>query len=127
MRLKRCCICHRQYSRLGTFERFLLESPSFYRLLEYTDVPTFEVASDAFLTFKELLSRHSQLTARFLLAHSDTFFAEFNGKLLSSTNYVTRRQSLKARCKTKALWMRAHLSPRPSCSASSCLLLGMLR
>lgn len=75
----------------------LLESPSFYRLLECTDVATFEVASDAFLSFRELLTRHPALTSTFLLAHSEPLFASYNSKLLASTNYVTRRQSLKAR------------------------------
>jgi hypothetical protein len=77
--------------------RYLVNSPSLYDLLAYTDVPTFEVASDAFLTFKELLGRHPGVTGAFLLAQSAPFFAAYNGKLLASQNYVTRRQSIKAR------------------------------
>ena len=75
--------------------RYLLEHPVFYELLAYTDVETFEVASDAFLSFRELLTRHGSLTQEFLAAHGDDFFRAFNGQLLKSTNYVTRRQSLK--------------------------------
>jgi len=77
--------------------RYLLSSPVFYELLAFTDVQTFEVASDAFLTFKELLTRHAGLASAFLLLHSDAFFKAYNNTLLASTNYVTRRQSLKAR------------------------------
>ncbi len=92
----------------------------FYELLAFTDVETFEVASDAFLTFKasalpprlvaclarahhrfgcaqELLTRHAGLASDFLLKHSDQFFQVYNAKLLKSENYVTRRQSLKVR------------------------------
>ena len=58
-------------------------------------MPTFEVASDAFLSFKELLGRHPELTTAFLAAHSEPFFRAFNSELLESRNYVTRRQSLK--------------------------------
>jgi calcium binding protein 39 len=75
--------------------RYLLEHPVFYELLASTDVETFEVASDAFLTFRELLTRHESLTRDFLAAHGDQFFKVFNASLLMSTNYVTRRQSLK--------------------------------
>jgi hypothetical protein len=117
-----------------------METPVFYHLLASTDVTTFEVASDAFLTFKarggrtaallrasctlrtllrsssrvrkrctltrrqntetraqEVLSRHGTLTSAFLLDQTAPFFTAFNEKLLKSTNYVTRRQSLKAR------------------------------
>ncbi len=46
---------------------------------------------------QELLSRHAELTTAFLLEQSADFFTAFNTKLLNSSNYVTRRQSLKAR------------------------------
>ena len=75
--------------------RYLLEHTVFYELLAFTDVETFEVASDAFLSFRELLTRHGVLTQEFLGAHGDEFFRAFNSQLLKSTNYVTRRQSLK--------------------------------
>ena len=52
------CAPHVRRSRLGARthgvrrRRHVLDTPSFYALMAYTDVPTFEVASDAFLTFK---------------------------------------------------------------------------
>lgn len=75
--------------------RYLLQHPVFYELLASTDVETFEVASDAFLSFREVLTRHEGLTREFLAEQGDAFFKAFNAKLLTSSNYVTRRQSLK--------------------------------
>ena len=46
---------------------------------------------------QEVLSRHGTLTSAFLLDQTAPFFTAFNEKLLKSSNYVTRRQSLKAR------------------------------
>ncbi|KAJ0407280.1 hypothetical protein ATCC90586_003138 [Pythium insidiosum] len=60
----------------------------------YVHFPNFEVGSDAFATFKDLLTRHKELSALFFQSHFDEVFARYN-KLLTSTNYVTRRQSLK--------------------------------
>lgn len=58
------------------------------------EVSTFDIASDAFSTFKELLTRHKTLSADFLESNYDKFF-ECYEKLLNSENYVTKRQSLK--------------------------------
>jgi hypothetical protein len=58
------------------------------------EVANFEVASDAFSTFKDLLTRHKAAVAAFLSDNYAEFFDAFYG-LLQSSNYVTRRQSLK--------------------------------
>jgi len=69
---------------------------SCFRLrLRYVEVSTFDIASDAFSTFKELLTRHKLLCAEFLDANYDKFFSQHYQRLLNSENYVTRRQSLK--------------------------------
>ncbi|DAZ93625.1 TPA: hypothetical protein N0F65_003765 [Lagenidium giganteum] len=60
----------------------------------YVHLPNFEVGSDAFATFKDLLTRHKDLTSQFFTAKYDEVFTKYN-KLLTSENYVTRRQSLK--------------------------------
>lgn len=71
-------------------------TPQFFSdLLNFTDVETFEIASDAFLTLKELLTKHPGPSSVYMSANSAPFFAAFNTKLLVSPNYVTRRQSLK--------------------------------
>ncbi|CAK4072144.1 unnamed protein product [Aphanomyces euteiches] len=60
----------------------------------YVHLPNFDVSSDAFATFKDLLTRHKTLVSAFFESHFDVVFDKYN-KLLSSENYVTRRQSLK--------------------------------
>jgi calcium binding protein 39 len=54
----------------------------------------FDAASDAFLTFRELLTTHKAMVANFLVLKYDVFFARYK-ELLQSDNYVTRRQGLK--------------------------------
>jgi len=57
-------------------------------------MPNFEIASDGFATFKELLTKHKALSAEFLEKNYDQIFDKYT-QLLHSPNYVTRRQSLK--------------------------------
>eukprot|EP00823_Brevimastigomonas_motovehiculus_P001639 TRINITY_DN1222_c0_g3_i1.p1 TRINITY_DN1222_c0_g3~~TRINITY_DN1222_c0_g3_i1.p1 ORF type:complete len:397 (+),score=101.98 TRINITY_DN1222_c0_g3_i1:53-1243(+) len=72
----------------------LLNSPLFDLFFEYVQLPTFDVASDAFSTFKILLTKHKTLAAKFLEKNFDAVFKKYN-ELLQSKNYVTKRQSLK--------------------------------
>merc|ERR1712111_192663 len=71
-----------------------LYSENFYDFFKYVEMGTFDIASDAFATFKELLTRHKMLAAEFLETNFDKVFGHYQ-KLLHSENYVTRRQSLK--------------------------------
>jgi hypothetical protein len=43
---------------------------------------------------QDLLTRHKRVVAQYLSEHYQPFFEAYN-KLLRSSNYVTRRQSLK--------------------------------
>ena len=52
------------------------------------------MASDAFATLKDLLTRHKELASKFFSTHYDQVFRKYD-RLLTSENYVTRRQSLK--------------------------------
>lgn len=72
----------------------IINSPDFFKLFEYVELSTFDVASDAFSTFKELLTRHKTLSAKFLEENYDKIFVKYR-VLLDSENYVTKRQSLK--------------------------------
>ncbi|KAF9679391.1 hypothetical protein SADUNF_Sadunf06G0010300 [Salix dunnii] len=63
------CIRHQSVAR------YVLESPHVKKFFDYIQLPNFDISADAAATFK--------------------FFAEFNLKLLESTNYITRRQSIK--------------------------------
>ncbi|KAJ6989189.1 hypothetical protein NC653_021929 [Populus alba x Populus x berolinensis] len=86
--------------------QYILESASFELFFKFVESPNFDVASDAFSTFKDLLTKHCTVVAEYLTAHYDecllanlkallSQFFDLYEKLLTSSNYVTRRQSLK--------------------------------
>nr|CAG4651026.1 EOG090X07E2 [Simocephalus serrulatus]SVE94278.1 EOG090X07E2 [Simocephalus serrulatus] len=89
-----CGTMLRECARYEALAKILLYSEEFYHFFKYVEVSTFDIASDAFSTFKELLTKHKILCAEFLEANYDKVFAHYQG-LLNSENYVTRRQSLK--------------------------------
>lgn len=70
-------------------DRMLLE-PFF----DYVQLSTFDVASDAFHTFRLMLTKHVKICAKYLEANYAFVFIKLN-TLLNSKNYVTKRQSLK--------------------------------
>ena len=72
-------------------------------LEERTTIPTlcrciesahFDVASDAYASLRDLLTRHRAIVAKFLSSAYAPFFEQYM-RLVRSPNYVTRRQSLK--------------------------------
>jgi calcium binding protein 39 len=65
--------------------------PTLFRCFESVH---FDVASDAFATCRDLLTRHKGMVASFLSANYVRFVRLYL-QLVVSTNYVTRRQSLK--------------------------------
>ncbi|XP_078436959.1 mo25 family protein [Wolffia australiana] len=85
----RDCIRHQSIAR------YVLESDSMKKFFDYIQLPNFDIASDAFASFKELMTRHKSTVADFLSQNYDWFFLEFNSKLLESGNYMTRRQAIK--------------------------------
>uniref|UniRef100_A0A4X1TIX1 Calcium binding protein 39 n=1 Tax=Sus scrofa TaxID=9823 RepID=A0A4X1TIX1_PIG len=89
-----CGIMLRECIRHEPLAKIILWSEQFYDFFRYVEMSTFDIASDAFATFKDLLTRHKLLSAEFLEQHYDRFFSEYE-KLLHSENYVTKRQSLK--------------------------------
>lgn len=84
----------RECIKFSTLAKYILEAASFDLFFKFVELPTFDVASDAFSTFKDLLTKHGAVASEYLTAHYDEFFDSYE-KLLTSTNYVTRRQSLK--------------------------------
>jgi len=80
-----------QYESLA---KVILYSDQFFKFFEYVELTNFDLASDAFATFKDLLTTHKTLSADFLENNYDQFFEKYT-ELLHSKNYVTRRQSLK--------------------------------
>lgn len=84
----------RECFRHETLARDVLYSPDLFRFFEYLNSVNFDVSSDAFATFRDLLCTHKLLVADFLLDNFDRFFAQYN-VLLESKNYATKRQSVK--------------------------------
>lgn len=84
----------REVARYEALCRHILFSDEFLKMFEYMQLPTFELASDAAASFRELLTRHKSLAAEALETRFDDFFPRFNA-MLENGNYVTRRQSLK--------------------------------
>ncbi|KAB5590864.1 transcriptional repressor [Ceratobasidium theobromae] len=74
--------------------RILLYSDQFYSFPHYIEDTTFGVSCDAFANLKETLTRHKPMVAEYLEKNYDRFFTMYTSLLLS-TNYVTKRQSLK--------------------------------
>ncbi|XP_054787367.1 uncharacterized protein LOC129293430 isoform X1 [Prosopis cineraria] len=94
-----CGLMLRECAKFPTLARYILESASFVLFFKFVELPTFDVASDAFSTLKDLLTKHQEVVSEFLTAHYDEDllfqFFDLYEKLLTSPNYVTRRQSLK--------------------------------
>lgn len=85
----------RECIRHQTVARYVLESAHMKKFFDYIQLPNFDIAADAAATFKELMTRHKSTVAEFLTKNYDWFFAEYNSKLLESSNYITRRQAVK--------------------------------
>ncbi|KAK9448263.1 Mo25-like protein [Limtongia smithiae] len=82
------CVKHESLAKI------ILSSNLIWSFFDYIQVPEFETASDAFSTFRDLLTRHKALALELFTRHTEKFFTQFNALLLSS-NYVTKRQSIK--------------------------------
>ncbi|KAA8579823.1 hypothetical protein FQN60_006916 [Etheostoma spectabile] len=89
-----CGIMLRECIRHEPLAKIVLHSDHFQNFFKYVEMSTFDIASDAFATFKDLLTRHKVLVAEYLEQNYDAVFADYE-KLLHSENYVTKRQSLK--------------------------------
>ena len=72
----------------------MLHRTRFYTFPHYIENTTFGVSCDAYTNLKETLTRHKPMVAEYLDKNYDRFFASFK-TLISSSNYVTKRQSLK--------------------------------
>ncbi|WFD25780.1 Hym1p [Malassezia nana] len=74
--------------------KILLYSNDLARFPMYIETTSFSISCDAFKNLRDVLVLHRSMTAEYLQQNYDTFFAIFT-QLLDSSNYVTRRQSLK--------------------------------
>lgn len=85
-----------------------------WRFFDWIDKSSFEVAADAFTTFRvrsrhlaraerpltcisqqELLTKHKDIVPKYLSTNFDAFFERYNTTLVQSNSYVTKRQSIK--------------------------------
>lgn len=89
-----CGAILRECIRNEDLTHLMLTSGQFWRFFGLVELNDFDVASDAFSTFKECLVRHVPVSASFIEANRDEFITKYN-QLLQSSNYVNRRQSLK--------------------------------
>ncbi|CAA3001529.1 MO25 At5g47540 isoform X2 [Olea europaea subsp. europaea] len=85
----------REFIRHQIVARYILNSEHMKKFFNYMQHTNFDVSSVAASTFKELMTRHKSTVAEYLMKNYVWFFAEFNSKLLESTNYITRRNSVK--------------------------------
>ncbi|KAH8110189.1 mo25 protein [Phellopilus nigrolimitatus] len=74
--------------------KILLYSDQFYKFPHYIENTTFGISCDAYTNLKETLTKHKPMVAEYLEKNYDRFFSSFT-TLLCSSNYVTKRQSLK--------------------------------
>ena len=59
------------HERLATLLLPTAEDQQFYALFTYIESPYFDVASDAFASLKDLLTKHKSVVAAFLAEHHD--------------------------------------------------------
>ncbi|NWY01814.1 CB39L protein, partial [Nothoprocta ornata] len=71
----RCGIMLRECVRHEPLAKSVLFSEQFRDFFKYVEMSTFDIASDAFATFKDLLTRHKLLVADFLEQNYDTWRA----------------------------------------------------
>ncbi|MCJ1435284.1 hypothetical protein MMC27_004656 [Xylographa pallens] len=67
----------------------------FWQFFEWINKQSFERAADCFNSFKDILTLHKQVAARYIMANFDLFFSKYHEKLVLSKSYVTKRQSIK--------------------------------
>eukprot|EP01101_Sappina_pedata_P004581 TRINITY_DN1978_c0_g1_i1.p2 TRINITY_DN1978_c0_g1~~TRINITY_DN1978_c0_g1_i1.p2 ORF type:complete len:335 (+),score=183.11 TRINITY_DN1978_c0_g1_i1:30-1034(+) len=89
-----CGAILKQCSQNEALAKLILNSPNFYSFFELIQSPSFDIASESFNCFKEVILKHKDVSAEFLEKNYDQVFSNYT-KLLHSDNYVVRRQSLK--------------------------------
>lgn len=91
--VRECCK-HERLARILLRPAGKDQAVEFWNYFDYVQNNTFDIASDAFSTFRDLLTRHRELAAKFMHENYARLFKEYL-RFLTSDNYVWRRQSLK--------------------------------
>lgn len=84
----------RDCNKWEPLSKIIIWSPQLWKFFEYVDHQIFQNATDAFASLSDIVTVHQVVAGEFLAANKEKFIANIN-KLMQSTNYVTRRQSLK--------------------------------
>jgi len=84
----------RECAKYEALTKLIMTAPNFTNFYVYIEDVNFDIASDAFSTYKELITKHKAVSAEYLEKNYDMVFENYK-KLLNSENYVVRRQSLK--------------------------------
>ena len=66
-----CGMILRECIRHESLAKVVLDSQDFWRFFILVELSTFDIASDAFANFRELLTRHKGIVAGFLETHYD--------------------------------------------------------
>eukprot|EP00928_Gymnodinium_smaydae_P091677 TRINITY_DN75400_c0_g1_i1.p1 TRINITY_DN75400_c0_g1~~TRINITY_DN75400_c0_g1_i1.p1 ORF type:complete len:381 (+),score=66.50 TRINITY_DN75400_c0_g1_i1:68-1210(+) len=90
-----CAQMLRSSARYPELVEALLESGSALRLIELSKSSNFEISSEAFATLRKVLLSHSSVSAPWIHAEFENFFARFNSLLGAEVDYVVRRQALR--------------------------------
>jgi calcium binding protein 39 len=61
----------RECIRHEALAKIILYSNKFYQFFDYVEMSTFDIASDAFASFKEILTKHKPMVADFLELNYD--------------------------------------------------------
>ncbi|XP_064126224.1 calcium-binding protein 39-like isoform X2 [Loxodonta africana] len=94
----RCGMMLRECIRHEPLAKIILFSNQFRDFFKYVELSTFDIASDAFATFKDLLTRHKVLVADFLEQNYDTLLGELildRHNFAVMTRYISRPENLK--------------------------------
>lgn len=73
----------------------MLEAGSAPHLLGLATHDNFDISSEAFATFQDLMLSQKRLAANYVQDHSDRFFPAYHALLTQDSNYVIQRQALR--------------------------------
>ncbi|KAG2464412.1 CAB39 protein, partial [Polypterus senegalus] len=93
-----CGMMLRECLRHEPLARTILFSDEFYNFFRYVELSTFDIASDAFASFRDLLTRHKVMCADFLETNYDKLLGELlldRHNFTVMTKYISRAENLK--------------------------------
>lgn len=74
--------------------KYIIDHPFLWNYFRYMQSPVFEIATDSYTTFHDILTTHKKIVSDFLANNYDRFTTNIN-TLIQCDNYVTKRQSVR--------------------------------